>query len=129
MNQGGGGELSRLLKMEACLSSSLKLADLMPLKACGKHYISFKHTPNQKFPTTWNYSKIYHRCIMYIIFIRYIQGPVQWGAPHPLHTKCVGKIFLPNVVVKFGVFHHKNHHKKRNAGFYEYPVSHKVLTC
>ena len=40
-----GGELSRLLKMEACLSSSLELADSMPLKARGKHYISFKHTP------------------------------------------------------------------------------------
>ena len=31
--------------MEACLSSSLELADSMPLKARGKHYISFKHTP------------------------------------------------------------------------------------
>ena len=36
-------------------------------------------------------------------------------------TKCVGKISRPNVVGKFGVYHHK----KRNAEFYQYPVPQK----
>ena len=36
-------------------------------------------------------------------------------------TKCVGKIYWPNVVGKFGVFYHK----KRNAGLYQYLVPQK----
>ena len=71
-------------------------------------------------------------CVSFCIETVYVPT-IDLHPPPPPHThahfltfvdtlrKCVGKIFWPNVVSKFGVFYHK----KLNAEFYQYPVVQK----